>query len=99
MKLKPFLVLLDVMETLHAVMKDSFLKMIKIKDLSLKRAVETVLLRCQSFLTQKRDFLSETSKNNLGMEYVDGRIANLMLLMSETAKFPKSYKMIEFVNR
>jgi hypothetical protein len=50
MQLKPFLVLLDVIETMHEVMKESFLKYIKIKDSLLKRAVEGALLRCQSFI-------------------------------------------------
>lgn len=50
MQLKPFLVLLDIVETLNETMKESFLKLIKIKDFPLKRTVEAVLLRCQSFI-------------------------------------------------
>jgi hypothetical protein len=34
-----------------------------------------------------------------GRDLVESKIINLMLLMSEIAKFPKAFKMIDFVNK
>ena len=75
------------------------MKMIKINELQLKVAVEKILLRCQSFIAGKHEFISSAAKSNLGMEIVESNLANLLLLMSEMAKFPKAFKMVEFVNK
>ena len=42
---RPFSVILDIFETLHEQMPKSFMQLIKIKDLPLKKAVEGVLVK------------------------------------------------------
>ena len=48
--IKPFVVMMDVMETMQETMPKSFPQLIKIKDVPFKKAVESILVKSQQLI-------------------------------------------------
>ncbi|CDW88717.1 ring-h2 finger protein rha1b [Stylonychia lemnae] len=54
-QIRAFLVVLDILETMHEMIPNFFLRLMKIKELPLKKQIEQVLVRCQEFLKNQRE--------------------------------------------
>lgn len=81
--MKAFLVLLDIIETMQETMPQLYLKLLKMKELPIKKAIENLLLRCQSFICTIRERAAEgESPRNSGVqEPIEPLIINVKFIL------------------
>ncbi|TNV87321.1 hypothetical protein FGO68_gene13490 [Halteria grandinella] len=107
----PLLISLDILESLYECAPKSFMQLIKVKELPLKKGTESILVKTQQilYMVGKRcGMLNEEEEESGGaeqsMDEVDiqtpmAQVSLLVGLAGEVAQFPKTFRMVEFINR
>jgi hypothetical protein len=93
---RTFIVMLDILETMQYIMPKSFQQLVKAKDSSMKKAVDSILLRSQQFIFLKVS--QHPHEDEDSYDLILPRVTVVVNLMHEVSSFPKAFDMINKIN-